>query len=398
MKKAYKILFAASLFAISYVASAQTKDSLSYTGSVQKWVVPGCVTSVTMDVYGAQGSNGLGPNTRSFPTATNGGAGGLGGQAEGVLTVVPGDTLYVYVGGQTGWNGGGDTGTGFGLEGGFGGGGSDVRYGGTALADRVIVAGGGGGGGGGGSNSLCSPGVPGPGGDGGSGGIGAAGGTGTESCTGSCPTQGIGGNGGNLVSGGTGGAGGTGLYTGNAGGNGVLGIGGNAGGTNYPSPPYWADATGIGGGGGGGYYGGGGGGAAGFAGGCGAPGGGGGGGSSYIGGVTSGLTNAGINAGNGYVIITNPCITTAINSIYIQNYARVYPNPNNGEFTITMNYVPKNNCHVYVFDVLNDLVYQEKLNSLSSKISLADKSAGVYWYKIISDDGKLVSTGKLIIE
>ncbi len=398
MKRTYTSFFALSLSLINLTAFAQTNDSLHYTGSIQKWVVPGCVTSVTLQVYGAQGSNGLGPNTRTFPTASAGGAGGFGGEAIGVLAVTPGDTLYVYVGGQTGWNGGGDTGTGYGLEGGFGGGASDVRYHGTTLADRVIVAGGGGGGGAGGSNSLCGPGTPGPGGAGGTGGIGTGGDTGTESCNGSCPTQGDGGKGGTLIAGGIGGSGGTGLYTGINGFNGTLGIGGQAGGTNYPSPPYWVDATGIGGGGGGGYYGGGGGGGAGFAGGCGAPGGGGGGGSSYIGGVTAGITNAGVNNGNGYVLILNPCITTGINTLYTKNAARVFPNPNNGEFSVVLENTPQSKCEIYVYDVLNSMVYQAKLNSKSTKISLINRSVGVYFYKIISDDGKLMSTGKLMVQ
>jgi hypothetical protein len=102
MKKTYASFLAFGLSLINLAAFAQTNDSLQYTGNVQKWVVPGCVTSVTLQVYGAQGSRGLGPNTRTFPTATAGGVGGFGGEAIGVLGVTPGDTLYVYVGGQTG--------------------------------------------------------------------------------------------------------------------------------------------------------------------------------------------------------------------------------------------------------------------------------------------------------
>ena len=400
MKKIITHLFSIALCFASFAAFGQQKDSLIYTGAVQKWVVPSCATSITISVYGAQGQGGLGPATRSFPTATPGGVGGLGGVATGVLAVTPGDTVYVYVGGRSGWNGGGDTGLGYGLEGGFGGGASDARYGGFTLADRVIVGGGGGGGGGGGSKSLCSPGTPGPGGDGGAGGLtSTAGSTGTETCTGSCPTQGIGGNGATVSSGGTGGAAGTGpVANGTAGGNGVLGIGGSGGGTNYNSPPYWSDATGIGGGGGGGYYGGGGGGGAGFAGGCGAPGGGGGGGSSYIGGVTSGTTNDGVNAGNGYVIINTPCTTTGFSSIVLNSTAKIFPNPNTGEFSVITTNIAQNKSKIYVYDVLNNMIYSSKLNSGSTKVSLVNKPAGVYWYKIADETGKVISTGKLIVE
>ncbi len=111
--------------------------TFSYTGGSQTWVVPDCVFEVTIEVWGAQGGG------------SNGGEdGGLGGYSKGVLTVTPGETLSVYVGGKGqnqssgGWNGGGHGST----YGGGGGGGTDVRQGGTALTDRKIVAGGGAGG------------------------------------------------------------------------------------------------------------------------------------------------------------------------------------------------------------------------------------------------------------
>ena len=67
--------------------------------------------------------------------------------------MTPGQVLNLFVGGQApdvgnvtpapgGFNGGGDGGQ----YGAVGGGATDVRVGGTALADRVAVAGGGGGG------------------------------------------------------------------------------------------------------------------------------------------------------------------------------------------------------------------------------------------------------------
>ncbi len=71
------------------------------------------------------------------------------------LTVVPGEILNVFVGGQGGagaagglggFNGGGAGGTGTSFFGGGGGGASDIRRGGIALSNRVVVAGGGGGG------------------------------------------------------------------------------------------------------------------------------------------------------------------------------------------------------------------------------------------------------------
>jgi len=387
MKRIFTALYTATLCFVSVASFSQTSDTIKYTGSVNKFVVPNCgASSVTITAFGAQGSKGGGPTCRNFTSASAGGTGGLGGQAMGTLAVTAGDTLYVYVGGQSGWNGGGDTGTGYGLEGGFGGGASDVRFGGTALTNRVIVAGGGGGGGAGGSNSECSPGTPGHGGDGGAGGSSSAGDTGSEVCTGSCPTQGLGGQVGTISAGGTGGTGGSGsVGAGLVGGNGTLGLGGVAGGTSYNSPPYWSDATGIGGGGGGGYYGGGGGGGAGFAGGCGAPGGGGGGGSSYTGGVTGGSTIAGVNSGNGYVVISYSC-TTGINElIALDEQVKVYPNPFTGVVNISV--MINDPISVTMFNMLGENMGTWQITKGLNTINTQFIPAGVYTLQVKAKSG-----------
>jgi len=242
-------------------AAAQTTVTFDYTGGVQTWAVPVGVTQVSLEAWGAQGGGAYYLGIGGFQDD-----GGLGGSASGQLAVTPGDTLYIYVGGQPtplnstpitgGFNGGGNGGQ----YGAGGGGASDVRVGGTALSDRVLVAGGGGGGNAGN------------------------------------PDHGIGGGGGglsglpgiNLSGGFTPGGGGTQVAGGTAGSNdggtlaqpGQLGSGG--------STPSYHFA-----GGGGGYYGGGSAYAA-----------GGGGGSSYIGGVLNGSTTAEQRAGNGQLVIS----------------------------------------------------------------------------------------------
>ncbi len=231
-------------------------QTFNYTGSMQTFTVPPGVTSVTINAFGAQGG---GSEACAPPNQEDG---GLGGNATGTLAVTPGQVLNIFVGqkpamvpgiGQPGgYNGGGASGQ----WAGAGGGASDVRVGGTALGDRVIVAGGGGGG-----NTGCPE--HGAGGNGG----GLSGDDGTNGGGGFNP-----GGGGSQIAGG---------FAGTApGAPGSLGIGGGSG--QYHE-----------GGGGGGYYGGGSAYAA-----------GGGGGSSYIGGVTGGATTSGVQTGNGQVIIT----------------------------------------------------------------------------------------------
>lgn len=76
-----------------------------------------------LEVWGAQGNNN----------------GGNGGYSTGTISLTSGTKLYVYVGGQSGYNGGGGSGTLY-----SGGGASDIRINSSSLLARVIVAGGGG--------------------------------------------------------------------------------------------------------------------------------------------------------------------------------------------------------------------------------------------------------------
>ncbi len=291
--------FISSLFLHVPQAYAATA-TFSYTGANQTWVVPSGVTSITVDVQGAEGSK----------DAVQLGTPGKGGRVEGALAVTPGETLTIIVGqkeaagggGAVAYGGGGFNWSYYSHSGGHGGGGSDIRQGGSALANRVAVGGGGGGNGGNYASGT---------------GAGAAGGNGGTT-TGVSGTQG-GATGGGGGSGGTqaaGGAGGSGITNGNDGSNGSLGIGGN-GGQNVTFPTASGTTMSPGGGGGGGYYGGGGGEAGtnnGTTSTTAANGGGGGaGGSNYVGGLTGSASTAGFRSGHGQVIFTYtafPTITT----------------------------------------------------------------------------------------
>ncbi|HTU84694.1 MAG TPA: fibronectin type III domain-containing protein [Solirubrobacteraceae bacterium] len=133
--------------------SCQCKDGT--TGSKQMWTVPSGVFQATFRAYGAEGGTSL----------NNGGvAGGLGGEAEDVFDVTPGERLDIIVGGQPdsratgngtgGYNGGGSGGNAYFTHGGSpadsantftgagGGGASDLE----AASGTILLVGGGGGG------------------------------------------------------------------------------------------------------------------------------------------------------------------------------------------------------------------------------------------------------------
>ena len=244
--------------------SQQNTATFNFTGAPQEWVVPPCVYEVCAVVRGAKGG---GVN------------GGNGATVNACIPVEPGQTLHIYVGGMGtqgaasgGWNGGGTghNSTGLATRASWGGGGaSDIRIGGTALANRVIVAGAGGGRSGGsgpvcGGNANCPNGAVG------------------------CSTFGGGAGGGTQTAGGNGGAPWAGTPPGGS--PGMLGVGGQGG--------FWGDASGGGGGGGG--FGGGGGGNDGCC--TGANGGGGGaGGSSLV--PAGGTCQAANNANHGQIVL-----------------------------------------------------------------------------------------------
>ncbi len=242
-------------------------QTFNFTGSAQTFTVPMGVTSLTIDVSGAQG--GL-----AFPIIA--GPGGNGGRATGSITVTGGQVLNLFVGGMGGngstaaaglggFNGGALGALSAGSYGGGGGGGaSDIRISPYALANRVVIAGGGGGA----AFNYSVAGYD-------RGGMGGA-------LTGEAGySNNIAGNAGYPGGGGTQAAGGVaGVYAGFCNGTaGLLGLGGAAG-----------TCANSGGGGGGGYYGGGGGVWS-----------GGGGGSNFL---SGGTHTQGFKAGNGQIILS----------------------------------------------------------------------------------------------
>ncbi|MCT4357076.1 Ig-like domain-containing protein [Streptomyces sp. Je 1-79] len=241
------------------------------------FTVPAGVSSVTVDLYGAEGGSAAGYVTPN-PVAT-GASGGLGGHTRATLAVTPGQLLRLTVGAagipgssrrgeyaRPGGYGHGSGGGGAHGGGGSGGGASDLRTGAFGPAERILVAGGGGGAGNGGPQLHGGDGG-GPSGErggqaAGPEGSGIAGGGATQTAHGTgSPNSLLGGPGApggdtdpntglpNPGSGGAGGNGGRGGNGGGGGGGGWFGGGGGSGGGNPDNLP------GAGGGGGSGHAG-----------------------------------------------------------------------------------------------------------------------------------------------
>ncbi len=88
-------------------------ENYSYTGSLQTFDVPDGVFEVDVSLEGERAGG-------SDPA----------GRVEGSLSVTPGETLHISVGGGGGWPDGGDGGSISGATANNGGGSSDIRQGG----------------------------------------------------------------------------------------------------------------------------------------------------------------------------------------------------------------------------------------------------------------------------
>ncbi|MFI5221985.1 MAG: LamG-like jellyroll fold domain-containing protein [Bacteroidia bacterium] len=302
------------LFSFVFLSSTNAQSILqtfNYTGSLQTYVVPAGVNSIVINASGAQGGN----------------SGGLGAKIIGTITVLPGETLSVMVGGQGGMATNNDGG---------GGGGTFV----WRNTGNVLLIGAGGGGGKSGSTGIAGAGsadsIPTSSGNGAGNGVAGNGGKGGGGGTSTAGYPGGGGGSGWLTSGGTG------VTTLGATG-GVYPLLGGAGGVGYNNCSKVYVHGGFGGGGGAAYCSGASGGGGGYNGGGGGNGfngsvwGSGGGGSSYNSG-TNQSNAAGVKTGNGTVTFGSPG-AGALNFGNGTNYISVNTSLGNvgaNDFTIQM--------------------------------------------------------------
>lgn len=92
----------------------------------------------------------------------------------------------------------------------------------------------------------------------------------------------------------------------------------------------------------------------------------------------------------------NSCVDTSecisINVIGINKYPSnissiiVFPNPNNGDFTIEIN----NNADLKITDVLGKVMYEDKIHSGRNQVSISNLISGIYYLLIKSNDELII--------
>jgi hypothetical protein len=104
-----------------------------------------------------------------------------------------------------------------------------------------------------------------------------------------------------------------------------------------------------------------------------------------------------------FVARWQPCSnpnTEAISNIQpIKEAVTLYPNPNNGRFTIKLQGV-RDKEQVEIYNMLGEKIYSSALSIHNStfSIDLGTKPAGVYLYRVTNETGTLLGEGKFIIQ
>jgi hypothetical protein len=77
----------------------------------------------------------------------------------------------------------------------------------------------------------------------------------------------------------------------------------------------------------------------------------------------------------------------------------VYPNPSNGLFNLEIrnNKLGINNT-IEVYNMLWQNIYRGNLNPNTTEINISTQAAGLYLYRVVSEKGEYISSGKLVIE
>ncbi len=91
---------------------------------------------------------------------------------------------------------------------------------------------------------------------------------------------------------------------------------------------------------------------------------------------------------------------TSIEEFETNEFVRIYPNPNNGNFTLSINHSTIDKAKVTITDITTKVISELSIDSnsgiINQNISLSNINSGVYFVRIESD--KFVSTKKFIVK
>ena len=87
-------------------------------------------------------------------------------------------------------------------------------------------------------------------------------------------------------------------------------------------------------------------------------------------------------------------IPTVVNNLNANSDIKLSPNPNNGDFTISLTKLNENTV-AEVYNPLGQILFRQPLTELKTKIDLSKESNGIYFVKVL-EEGKTIFNSKLI--
>jgi hypothetical protein len=82
-----------------------------------------------------------------------------------------------------------------------------------------------------------------------------------------------------------------------------------------------------------------------------------------------------------------------------KNDVKLYPNPNNGVFTVEVKSEElRTKSTIEIYNMLGEKLYSGRLISINTEIDLTDKPSGIYLYRLVSQSGEPIASGKFIIQ
>ena len=93
-------------------------------------------------------------------------------------------------------------------------------------------------------------------------------------------------------------------------------------------------------------------------------------------------------------------VTTTIHKVSVTSgQLSVYPNPSNGEFTLSIRNYKLGIRNVKIYNVLGEQVYsQSNIQNPAFNINLSNQPNGVYLYRVLNEGGNLIGEGKITIQ
>jgi uncharacterized repeat protein (TIGR03803 family) len=109
--------------------------------------------------------------------------------------------------------------------------------------------------------------------------------------------------------------------------------------------------------------------------------------------------NGSVNGANpfGSLTLVKTSLPETVKNILNLSTINLYPSPNDGRFTITMNGVNEK-TEIEIYNTLGEKIYTVKLNTNATQIDLGNKSSGVYLFRVLTERAELIAQGKFIIQ